>query len=243
MDAFVRRATPSDASSIAAVAAEVWPEEPLDSANIRQLIAESARATLVAELDGSVVGFVDGFVTRSASGVKRWEVDLLAVSSAARGRGVGRRLVDECVAAGIAIGAEQSRGLVRVGNVASERVFSACGFIPDKGESNLWVAEGLFLDETQASPHVVPVRTFRYAGLWLEEVTVDGPGALRPAGDDRNVIGTVIAASDRAASNAAAAVGMQAAGRYHFWHRAGDVSTRKRGPVFDQMLTGDAPRW
>jgi GNAT superfamily N-acetyltransferase len=221
MDAFVRRAKASDAPSIAAVAAEVWPEEPLDSANIRQLLAESGRTTLVAELDGSVVGFVDGFVTRAASGAQRWEVDLLAVSSAARGRGVGRRLVVESVAAGIAIGAEQSRGLVRVGNVASERVFSACGFIPDESESKLWVAEGLLPDETQASPRVVPVRTFRYAGLWLEEVTVDGLGAFRPAGDDRSVIGTVIRVVDRAANDAAAAVGMQATGLYRFWQRTG----------------------
>ena len=79
MDACVRRATPADALAIASVAAEVWPEEVLDGAMIGRLIAETDRVTLVAELDGAVVGFVDGFVTRSASGSLRWEVDLLAV--------------------------------------------------------------------------------------------------------------------------------------------------------------------
>ena len=219
MNVSIRLATPTDAPAIAAVAAEVWPNEPLNAVIIGRLIAESARATFVAEFNGEVVGFVDGFATWAASGDARWEVDLLAVSTAAQGRGIGNRLVGESIAAGVAIGAKTARALIRVGNFASERVFATHGFVTDRDLSDLWVADDLVPDEAQTLLHIVPVRTFRYAGLWLEDVTSEALQRLRPS-DNGEIIGAVIRVTDHEASASASAVGLQVDGQYRFWQRA-----------------------
>lgn len=219
MTATTRQATPADAAAIVAIAVDVWPEETLNEAEIGRLIAETPRATLVAELHGHVVGFVDGFTTLAVSGSLRWEIDLLVVASHAQGHGLGRRLVEQSVQIGRVTGADQFRGLIRIGNVASERVFTACGFLPDREESDLWVAEGLSILPDGAALHVVPVQTFRYSGIWLEEVNA---GALRSlnASMDGSVVGAVIPVADRASQTAAAEVGMAPAGQFRFWERA-----------------------
>jgi len=224
MSVTIRHATSVDATAIVALAETVWPDEPLDAATIECLIAESSRATLLAELNDTIVGFVDGFVTCAASGALRWEVDLLAVSPSAQGRGVGRRLVGESIKFGASAGAVHARALIRVGNIASERVFAVHGFVPERDESELWVAEGLIAGTNLESTHVVPVRTFRYAGRWLEESTPAALCSLRPSAGG-GVTGAVIHVTDREAIDAAAAVGMQYGGRYHFWQRAYDIST------------------
>jgi GNAT superfamily N-acetyltransferase len=221
MDVVIRPAQPEDARAIVAVAAEVWPEEWLDPAFIAGLIGEGGRATLLAELGGRVVGFVDGFATRTGDGRVRWEVDLLAVSPSAQGQGIGRQLVRASVTAGARGDAELTRGLVRVGNLASERVFAACGFLPDRDVCELWTGEGLRTD-APGGMHIVPVWTFRYAGNWLEEVTAAGLRALQPNGTS-DMAGTLIPVTDTAALEAAASANLTASGRYRFWRRSVSV--------------------
>ena len=223
MSVTIRHATPDDATAIVSLAEKVWPDEPLDATTIECLIAGSSRATLVAELNDTIVGFVDGFATCAASGALRWEVDLLAVSPSAQGRGVGRRLVGNSIKVGASAGAVQARALIRVGTIASERVFAFHGFVPERDESELWVAEGLVAGTNLESTHVVPVRTFRYDGRWLEELTPAALYSLRQSAGG-GVTGAVIHVTDHEAIDAAAAVGMQYAGRYHFWQRAYDIS-------------------
>ncbi|HEX3722520.1 MAG TPA: GNAT family N-acetyltransferase [Nitrolancea sp.] len=220
----IRSATRDDAGGIVAVAADVWPEDPLDVAEIERLIAETPRATLVAELDGHVVGFVDGFTTFASNDASRWEVDLLAVASHAQGCGLGRQLVEQSVQIGLATGAAQCRALIRIGNVASERVFMACGFSPDHDESDLLVTEGFRIPSTGAALHVVPVQTFRYSGIWLEEVNADALRSLNKSMDG-SVVGAVIPVADRASHIAAVAVGMEPAGRFRFWRRSSCATT------------------
>ena len=218
MFSVVRPAIPHDSRSIALIAAEVWPEEPLDPEMIAALIGGGGRSTLVAELDGRIVGFVDGFATRAVDGGSRWEVDLLAVSPSAQGQGAGRQLVQASVLAGERSGALLARGLVGIGNVASERVFAACGFMSDRQTCELWVSEGLEMDAS-CGMHVVPVRTFRYAGRWLEDVTAQGLRTLQPNGTS-DVAGTLIPVTDAVALEAAASIGMLPGGRYRFWRRS-----------------------
>lgn len=216
MNTRVRDAMPEDATAIASVAEEVWPEEPLDAGVIRRLIGETERATVVAELDGRVVGFVDGFMTTTVEGYARWEVDLLAVSPSAQGHGIGRRLVRACVAAGIDAGAGGMRALIRIGNVASERVFAACAFAPDDGVGRLWLARILIPPAGDAGMHVVRVQTFRYEGVWLEALTPAALAELNPD-DSAGVAGAVIAIDDRALSEAAMSRGLHPDGEFRFW--------------------------
>jgi GNAT superfamily N-acetyltransferase len=218
IDARIRDARSDDAAAIVAVAAEVWPEEPLDADQISCLIADGGRATSVAELGGQTVGFVDGFLTTTAEGVARWEVDLLAVSPRAQGRGLGRLLVAASIDAAIRTGATTARGLIRVGNVASERVFAACGFAPDERASQLWISTNLALSEGDPSMHIVQVRTFRYIGIWLEALRADVLGQLQPSVSVR-VIGAVIPVDERDVIAAAERAGMSREGEYRFWHR------------------------
>lgn len=214
----IRPARQQDAPSIAAVAGQVWPEEPLDPATIARLIAETERSTAVAELTGVIVGFVDGFATETLHGTARWEVDLLAVGPGAQGLGIGRRLVASSVAAGVAAGATSARGLIRSGNVASERVFHACGFLADDFVSRLWIAEGLAAEPGGEPGCIIPVVTFRYQGVWLEEVTADRLRSLRRA-VRASLVGAVIPLDDAGAIRAATQAGMQPDGEFRFWRR------------------------
>ena len=214
----IRPATPSDAASIVAVAASVWPDEPLDVTAIQHWIATTKRGTSVAVLDGDVVGFVDGFLTQTEHGQPRWEVDLLAVSSEAQGYGIGRRLVGTSVEAGIAAVGMTARGLIRSGNVASERVFAASGFKVGYRTLQLCVDDTLMLPVEAGSVHVVPVRTFRYEGVWLEAVTPNALATLRIGGS--GVTGALIPVDDHHALAAAEEVGLQPGGEFRFWERA-----------------------
>ncbi len=218
MIAIIRDARPVDAPAIMAVAREVWPEELLDVRAIGSLIGETSRSTVVAELDGRIVGFVDGFTSKSRAGSLRWEVDLLVVSPRAQGHGIGRALVRSSVEAGVRADASSARGLIRIDNIASERVFAACGFAPESGIGELWVGERLVPSTDAVGMYVVPVRTFRYDGLWLEAVNAAGLRGLRSS-DQVKVIGALISIDDREAIAAAGDAGLQPGGEFRFWRR------------------------
>jgi GNAT superfamily N-acetyltransferase len=180
---------------------------------------EPSHSTHVAVREGTVVGFVDGFVTRAGDGATRWEVDLLAVDPCAQGRGLGRGLVAANIAAGSTRNVAYARALIRTGNIGSERAFAACGFAPDPFESELWVAGDLMTAGEPVGLHVVPVRTFRYSGTWLEAVSASGLRALRPD-TGRHTVGSVIPLADGDVLRAAIDAGLQPVGRFRFWHRA-----------------------
>jgi len=220
MEFVIRAATPEDAPAIAAVAVAVWPEEPLDVAAIAALIATTERGALVAERDGMVAGFVDSFLTQAGDGAARWEVDLIAVAPGTQGYGVGRALVRASMAGARAVGAARARALIRVGNIASERAFTACGFAPDLWESELWAVADRDVGTASAGLHIVPVQTFRYAGVWLEEVTAAGLQSLQPSAGVGVVAGTVIPLTERDTIDAAVSAELQPAGHFRFWHCA-----------------------
>lgn len=219
MEFVISAATPEDAPAIAAVAEAVWPEEPLDVDAIAALIATTERGTLVAERDGMVAGFVDSFLTQDCDRAARWEIDLLAVAPGAQGHGVGRALVRASMAGAQTAGAVRARALIRMGNIASERAFTACGFAPDPWESELWAVADRDVRTAPAGLHVVPVQTFRYAGVWLEEVTAAGLQSLQPAVGVGVVAGTVIPLIERDTIDAAVSAGLQQTGQFRFWHR------------------------
>ncbi len=229
----VRRASPADAPGIARVKAAAWPEESLpDPDHIARVLAQPEHAAHVAlDGDGSVLGFVDGFVTLSPTDALRWEVDLLAVHPDCQGRGIGRALVEVSTAAGQEMGVSFARALIRVDNVGSQRAFARCGYRLDGAVCALYISQPVVETRQAVSlPHIptgeahfVSVTTFTYRGLWLE----GGLGAeafqAAQAIRDHNgwdVAGAVIPPAQPEAIRAAEAAGYTLVGPYQWWIRA-----------------------
>lgn len=217
-----RDATASDAAAIAAVIQAVWPDDTVDARRIANLLSDgSGHATPVA-LDGErVIGFVDGFMTTSAAGVRRWEVDLLAVDAAYRGQGVARRLIAASVEHGQTRGATLARGLIHVENAASERAFVAAGFALLPDERRLYVSDGAAngAGVVDAAAHIIPVRTFTYGGVWLEASHTHAAFRLALAARrayHADIAGAVISPAD---APTAEACGYTLVGAYRWWER------------------------
>jgi ribosomal protein S18 acetylase RimI-like enzyme len=94
----VRLAQPGDAAQVAALLAELgYPDNPVEE--VRRRLAmwerETAGLALVADRQGQVVGIIAvaaiPYLEREG---RRGRIVALVVSSACRGRGIGRRLVD-----------------------------------------------------------------------------------------------------------------------------------------------------
>ena len=118
----LRDATPADRAAIEAVTlaayeqyAAVLPAHfwAAYRENIRATLADiGAAAQIVAEEDGAIVGTVLLYPTGAVMAIGRGssplacpEVRLLAVAPAARGKGVARRLMEECIRRARAAGA------------------------------------------------------------------------------------------------------------------------------------------
>ncbi|KAH8655281.1 hypothetical protein BX600DRAFT_500505 [Xylariales sp. PMI_506] len=161
---------------IAAFLDTVWPGEHHSIGDITvSLSAENHRAFVALESaqtsTAHVVGFVDGFHTTSpATGVRRWELDLLAVDPDHRGRGIGRGLVEASVEAGRSMGCNIIRALVRVDNMSCHHTLMGCKFAPNEEVVALQVCDELprVLGNPPAGTDIIPVQTCNYHGYWLE---------------------------------------------------------------------------
>lgn len=167
----VRPATAADVPGMAAVKAHTWPEEDLLQGQLEKVLGDAAHSVFVAAAQGNVVGFVDGFITHSAQGVRRWEVDLLAVHSDWRGKKLGQRMIDACLKAGRTRSAAFARALIQVENRASQISFARCGFQPQAEVFSLYVAqpEAVPFPSGNTAGHILNVHTINYSGVWLEE--------------------------------------------------------------------------
>jgi len=240
----VRRATGEDAVSILEVCHLVWADTRTDERllqRIRNVLNKTQnRVTLVfsqadeAETRDELVGFVDGFVTRSESGNERLELDLLAVRPSHQRRGIAACLVNSFVDEGkkqmsmtIATSKVSTRALVAIDNLACQRVFQKCGFVNEnEGERQLMVCKKRPESATNVErkekkpPHLIEVETITYNGIWLEGATTeeDFEGPLRLLQGVLEVVGAVLPSSSPA-SNASASVGYFEVGKYHWWSR------------------------
>ena len=143
----IRAARPTDRGAIARLTLAAYREyatimEPsawraLDDAIRASLVNDEGVTRLVAELDGEIVGSAALYAPASApygslASSATWpEVRLVAVAPSARGRGVARALVDECVvlarAAGASVlGLHTSRSMR-----AAMRLYEGMGFVRD----------------------------------------------------------------------------------------------------------------
>lgn len=220
----IRLAEPTDADAIASVKTVVWPEESVNRQRIEDVITDRDHATHVAEIAGRIVGFVDGFVTRTHTGALRWEVDLLAVHPDLQRRGVAKRLILASGDSGCEKGATQKRGLIHVDNVGSMRAFGGCGYQPtDDGHCSLLVATAN-VAATQScvvtGSHLVHVRTINYRGLWIEGTfsAANLGAAIWCLVQERlDLVGAVIPVKNEPAIRAALAAGCQHVGDYQYW--------------------------
>jgi ribosomal-protein-alanine N-acetyltransferase len=102
--------------------AETWWAELAQPAQRAYVIADAA-VDPAGDPDGEVLGYAGVSV---AAGVG--DVMTVAVSPAAQGQGLGRRLVAELLTLAEARGATRVMLEVRADNVAAQRVYAACGF-------------------------------------------------------------------------------------------------------------------
>ncbi len=168
----LRRATFGDVDGIAAVVYDVWEENILVDVCEAQ-IQDDACALWVAEDGGDVAGFVSAFLTVGCGGVRRWEVDLLAVRRASQGQRLGRELVLAACGDGARRDVAVARAAIRVDNVASQRAFEHAGFATDRRVHKLLV----WFPKLNDGPNdvrqatLLPVDTLTYRGLWIEGLT------------------------------------------------------------------------
>ncbi len=211
----IRVATSADAPAIARLMLEVWGDEPADSTHIAHVLEQGNHTTLVAEDDGKMLGFIDAF------GTTFWELDLMAVDPAARGKGIGKQLTFRALESGRANGFRVARGLVAISNIASQSVMRRMGLIP-AGISTLYVFSAHVCDVTipLVHPNVTEVQTFRYTGGWLTEPFTSemfrAAAALCPI-KKWDVVGAVIPDYDTVALVAAQSAGYENVGDYRWW--------------------------
>ena len=221
----LRRATPADAATLAAIVAAIWPDTPADPAQIRRALAAPGAAALVVTAADRPVAFVSGFLTQDGAGRPRWEVDLLAVLPAFQGQGVGLRLIELSSSLGLALGGSLRRGLVSLNNGASQRAFARAGYRPARQPAGLFIAPpapATLRATLPAGAPLIPVTTFTYTGLWLENNhTRAALLAARAAGAALGVarIGAVIPDADTPAQAAARAAGYEEKGCFDWWEK------------------------
>lgn len=223
----IRQATPGDATGIAIVKQLAWPDEAVDVAQIAQAIAHEQHVTHVAVHDASIIGFVDGFITRNPAPFLRWEVDLLAIHPAYRGCHYGARLIQHSTQAGYRRGAHLVRCLIRANNVASQKTFARCTYRQDPQMRTIYVASP---ENRGATFHTfaqvwvaIPVTTLTYTGWWLEATTQEQEDRTSPRLRelDRMVVGIVLETEDAKSQNEAQLAGFTALGQFHEWHHNG----------------------
>jgi GNAT superfamily N-acetyltransferase len=216
----MRLVTPADAPGLARLIHEVWDHNP-NPERIARVSLESNHATVIEEDGGVVIGFADGFTTVTSDGALRWEVDLLGVHPAHRGRGIARSLIAASVEAGRHAGATAARALVQIDNAPSLSAFRRCGFIPDAAICELFVSNEPRDEQLPTPPdaHLVSVTTLTYSGVWIEgRLSLE---ALRCAESARtcygwDVAGAVLPEGDLGVEKA----GYVLVGRYRWLHRS-----------------------
>ncbi len=119
----VRPATPADLPALLALDRGAPTAARWSEADYRRLFAEAGRVALVIE-DGSVQGFIVG---RDLG--PEWEIENIVIASAAQGRGLGTRLVQELLKLAQTQGAQAVFLEVRESNRAARALYATLGFV------------------------------------------------------------------------------------------------------------------
>jgi len=170
----------ADAKGLLAVEGATFDESPYDAPQVRDMLAAGPQRAWLAVGGGRVVGFVIAF---PASGLRGpwWEIDLLAVLPAWRGRRLATGLIREAAGYGAAI-ASQARAVVADDNQPSARAFARAGFQIGAERSRLLIRrfEGLPpVQEPIAGVVIREASAFAEALPWF-----DNPGRVSGTAPD-----------------------------------------------------------
>jgi ribosomal protein S18 acetylase RimI-like enzyme len=229
----IRRARLGDVNGISTVVAEVWGQA-IDTGVCLAHIRNDACAIWVAVENGVIAGFVSAFLTCGLADERRWEVDLLAVRPAWRGRQLGQKLVAATWVDAQQHQVDEARAIIRIDNIASQRSFERAGYTTDYRIHRLLLWTSQAGEEFLIPPGVtfVPVDTLTYRGLWLEGLTQAGLSSE----EQRQVVATaraLVAAQGRENTGALIAVDeafhlpgdlettVAMHGEYHWWRKFG----------------------
>lgn len=169
MKVMIRPARAEDASAIASLAADgLRMRIDADSPRVYKFL--DAGLTFVATKDEAFVGFASSFFTFDQDGSRRFELDLLAVTPAAQGRGVGGRLIEASLFAARESKSVLTRTLVRSDNGSMQRLCRRHGFTLLPGQYQLFVTvpRPVVRQMRKHQTRLIPVETLNYSGIWLE---------------------------------------------------------------------------
>lgn len=218
----IRAATSADGPAIARIGRQALREDIAhEFPRVQGILREEL--TFVATSAGEVLGFVSNFLTRSAQGEARFELDLLGVAPAARHRGIGSRLVSHSLARARQSEARELRTLVAAGNLAMLRICMKHQFTRSDETYGLYVAEARTPGAEAAADHgghLVQVVTLAYSGIWLEGAISPAAveaGFARAARSGLSRVGAVIPKSDRRTAALLRVRRFEAIGDFHWW--------------------------
>ncbi|MEV0531461.1 GNAT family N-acetyltransferase [Kitasatospora sp. NPDC050463] len=112
---------------------------------------------LLALLDGRIVGYIRVVApTPLASNRHVRQIQGLAVSSSARGRGIGRALVEAGCAAAREQGARRVTLRVLGHNAPARRLYEACGFVVEGSLAEEFLIDGRYVDDIWMARSLAP---------------------------------------------------------------------------------------
>ena len=158
----------ADAKELLAVERATFDESPYDAPQVRDMLTAGPQRAWLAVGGGRVVGFVIAFPTSGLRGLW-WEIDLLAILSAWRGRRLATALIREAAAYGAGI-VSQARAVVADDNQPSVRAFARAGFQISSGRFQLLIRRLEGAPQRQGPIAGVVIReasTFAEALPWL----------------------------------------------------------------------------
>ena len=216
-------ATINEVAALVAIKQAVWPEESATVAQVKLGLSQPGQCTVLALLDDRPVGLAAGFPSIRKDGTRHWDLDLLAVAAAARGRQLGTRLIEQC-RLGLSVPAGESmRALIATSNIASQIAFRRAGFALQQPVVHLYVKGLAAIDNRSPADvegHLIPVHTHNYSGYWLESIETAAAlkaAAKLPGRDDCQVVGALLAADRPDLVAAARAADYFHVGDYQWW--------------------------
>ena len=222
MSVKIRRARAEDATAIADICENSFEEMP-DRNRLRRLLVNESNFTFVATDGLSVLGFVDNFISCSQQGNQRMELDLMAVYAWARGRGVGKQLFHASIALTKRIGLSSIRALVKVDNLAMQKLCESMGWSRSPDRIILFVrspAPSNASAPTDHRGHLVSVDTLTYNGVWIEgdlsQNSVDA-AMIVAMKERRTVVGAAVRENNGSAMRVLLNNAFEMADAYHWW--------------------------
>ena len=164
----VRLAQPNDAQAIHRILQKTWGDSLLFDVFTDHILSPEHQVFVAVETN-EVVGFLSVFLVSST--IPRWEIDLVVVCSANRGKGIGTSLIEAALTYGSHLSAHSAKASIRIDNYASQRAFSKTGFTTDGRVGNVFVWDPLAGKSATNVPetvHFISVDTLTYHGLWIE---------------------------------------------------------------------------